>query len=330
MNGISIILCCYNSEKRLPVTLKHIADQKVVDTLNWEVVVVNNNSSDHTVAVAKNTWIALGSPAPLIVVDEKQPGLSFAREKGISQAKYDILLWCDDDNWLCEAYMETAFSIMQDDQQIGALGGWCEAAFETDKPKWFDTYAKYFAVSKQGRKSGDITEKKGCVYGAGMVIRKSHHSDLKGVGYDNLLKGRVGKSLSSGEDTEYCYALRLIGKKIWFDERLFFTHFMTEGRLSLAYVSRMRKAMTYSNFILWPYLDLLEGKKQSKNDFIKAALKGMPLKPIKKIAALLMGTMEQKESAKKYFRHLNYRLFYFATYRRNLQRVKSWRSKFSS
>ncbi|REE81993.1 glycosyltransferase involved in cell wall biosynthesis [Lutibacter oceani] len=323
MKGVSIIICCYNSAKRLPETLAHLANQQVNGSFNWELIIVNNNSSDNTVSLAKAIWDNLGTPAPLIVVDEVQPGLAFARVKGINQAIYDVLLWCDDDNWLCDTYMKTAFDIMEQNTQIGALGGWCEATFETEKPKWFDNYAKYFAVSKQGKQSGDITYNKGCVYGAGMVLRKSHYFKLKSLGFQQLLKGRVGKSLSSGEDTEYCYALRLLGKKMWFDERLYFKHFMTDGRLSLDYVSRLRKAMAYSNFILWPYLDILNKKPKTKQDFLKAALKGMPIIPIKKVGALLVGTYEQKEIAKRYFRNLGYQLFNYAIYKRNIEFLKS-------
>jgi GT2 family glycosyltransferase len=240
-------------------------------------------------------------------------------------AKYDTLLWCDDDNWLSDIYVQTAFDIMNNNSTIGALGGWCEAAFETEKPQWFNIYGRYFAVSKQGKRSGDITRKKGCVYGAGMVLRKSHWLQLQSLGFKHLLKDRVGASLSSGGDTEYCYALRLLGYKMWYDERLYFKHFMSQGRLSLNYVSRMRKAMAYSNFMLWPYLDLLNEKPQTRLDFIKSALKGFPVLPIKKTGALLIGNYEQKEVAKRYLRNLRYKLFYYSKYKQNMFVLKSWK-----
>src|SRR5690606_25368384 len=111
-------------------------------------------------------------------------------------------------------------------------------------------------------------------YGAGMVLRKSHNTELKALGFKQLLNDRKGQSLSSGGDTEYCYALRLLGYKMWYDERLYFQHYMTDGRLSLDYVSRLRKAMAHSNFMLWPYLDVLRGHTRTKKDFLKEALKG--------------------------------------------------------
>jgi len=324
INGISLILCCHNSAKRLPETLKHIAAQRFIKYLAWEVIIINNNSTDSTDQTAQDVWKTLKSPAPLTVFKETKPGLSYAREKGIQVAKYDILLWCDDDNWLCNTYVETAYEVMNANPSIGALGGWCEAAFEIEKPEWFDAQAKYFAVSKQGRQSGEITNKKGCVYGAGMVLRKSHWLQLKEQGFKHLLTDRVGKQLSSGGDTEYCYALRLIGYKIWYDERLYFQHFMTSQRLSLNYVSSIRRAMLASNFTLWPYLDILKGCSRSRSDFMKEAIKDMPRLLLRKTGAFLFGTYEQKEKAKRYFRLLKLRLFHYSEYRHNLESIKDW------
>ena len=60
MKGISIIICCYNSAKRLHETLKHLALQQVSDTIHWEVILVNNNSTDATTQIALEIWNGLG------------------------------------------------------------------------------------------------------------------------------------------------------------------------------------------------------------------------------------------------------------------------------
>lgn len=168
MKGISIIICCYNSAKCLHHTLAHIAKQQV--GVEWELILVNNNSTDNTAALADEIWESLGAPVSLKVVDEIQAGLSHAREKGMQEAKYDLFLWCDDDNWLSVTYVQTAFDIMKTHPDISALRGWCEATFETEKPEWFDKQARFFAVSNQRKYSGYITQKKSCVYGAGMHL----------------------------------------------------------------------------------------------------------------------------------------------------------------
>ena len=170
----------------LPKTLQHLANQKTTVAFKWELIIVNNNSTDGTASLAKQIWKTYNTSVSLRVVNEEQSGLSFARERGMHEAVYDTVVWCDDDNWLCDNYLQTAYTIMDSNSDIGALGGWCEAAFETEKPSWFDTQSKYVAVSKQGKKSGDITNKKGCVYGAGMVLRKSHWLQLKKIGFPKL------------------------------------------------------------------------------------------------------------------------------------------------
>jgi len=42
--GVSVIICCYNSAKRLPETLRHLAKQKLDTAFPWEVVVIVDGS----------------------------------------------------------------------------------------------------------------------------------------------------------------------------------------------------------------------------------------------------------------------------------------------
>lgn len=326
--GVSVIICTYNGKSKLDATLSHLINQKL--NVPCEIVLVDNASTDGTKSFIEDWWATNNtSNITLRVFSQPIPGKSYAQDLGYAKANFEYLLVCDDDNWLCSSYIQTAYDIMEQDMQIGALGGWCEAVFESPKPNWFDVHAKYFAVSKQGTKSGDITNKKGCLYGAGMMLRKSHWLELKRIGFEHLLSCRKGDSLSSGGDTEYCFALRLLGYEIWYDDRLYFKHFMTSGRLNLAYLSRLRKAMTYSNFVLWTYLDLLNGRTRTYKDFITQFIKGMPFVIIKKTGALLIGNYEQKQGAKHYFRLLYYLIFYYTLYQKNITFINSWHAKAS-
>lgn len=323
VKGVSIVLCTYNGKNRLEQTLKHLSKQKV--SVPCEIILVDNASTDGTKLFVDEWWKKNKHPnIGYHSFEQPVPGKSYAQDLGYDKSQYEYILVCDDDNWLCNTYVQTAFDVMEKDDQIGALGGWCEAVFEAEKPEWFDTYSRFYAVSKQGRRSGDITTKKGCLYGAGMMLRKSHWLQLKTVGFRHLLSCRKGESLSSGGDTEYSYALRLLGYSIWYDERLYFKHYMTANRLTLNYLVRLRKAMAFSNFILWSYLDLLKQIPQSRQDFLKATLKRMPLLLIKKLGAIIFGTYEQKVLANLYFKKMGYRLFSYSVYRNNISFIKSW------
>ena len=104
-NGVSVIICCYNSSERLFETLSHLKSQKT-NNLNWEIIVVDNASTDDTFHVAEQMLRSSGLQYQ--IVKEPIPGLINARLKGETVSQYEFLLYCDDDNWLpitCRGFM---------------------------------------------------------------------------------------------------------------------------------------------------------------------------------------------------------------------------------
>src|SRR5690606_10885647 len=99
----------------------------------------------------------------------------------------------------------------------------------------------------------------------------------------------------SGGDTEYCYALRLLGYKIWYDERLHFFHYMLAKRVNIEYVSRVRKAISYSNFVCFAYIDEILNKENNKETLWARIKKDLKNNPKNKIKNRLMGNFEEKE-----------------------------------
>lgn len=321
--GVSIVISTYNGTKTLGLTLKYLAEQEC--TCPCEIVLVDNASTDGTKDFCDAWWNEHGNESIMYrSFFQPIPGKSHAQEMGYSEAAYEYLLVCDDDNLLDKDYVQLSFEIMEADESIGALGGWCDAMFEGEKPQWFDTYQKYFAVGKQGEISGDVTNKKGCLYGAGMVIRKSHWLQLNQLGFKPLLTCRKGDSLSSGGDTEYCFALRLLGYRIWYDDRLHFFHYMLAKRVNLEYVSRVRKAISYSNFVCEPYLDELSNSENNRGVLRKKLKKELRKNLLKKIKNRFKNNFEQKETSKEYFRRLYNLIFRQADYLKNRNSIKKW------
>ena len=229
--------------------------------MQWEVVVVNNASSDETAQVAAKLWQELGSPTALRVVDEPIPGLSRARERGIASAQYPTLVFVDDDNWLDEHYVRNASETLRAYPEVAVIGASIRARFEVPPPPWFPQVQHFFAIGAQGPHEGDITEQKPHVAGAGMVVRKSALEDLKRQKFKPLLVGRQGAAASSGEDYEICYALALAGWRIWYDSRLKLTHFIPAQRLSNAYLWRLADGIRRAGPVLACYEIALCGTK---------------------------------------------------------------------
>src|SRR5260221_11052912 len=104
-SGISVIVCCFNSATRISPTLKHLYNQKNISSSSWEIIIINNCSTDNTTEKATQVWDSFSSNKPSFkIVNESTPGLSVARQKGIDESYYDYVLFCDDDNWLEENY----------------------------------------------------------------------------------------------------------------------------------------------------------------------------------------------------------------------------------
>lgn len=251
--GVSVIICCYNSAARLPKTLAHLARQIVPSSIPWEIIVVNNASTDETASVAGRVWREAGSSARMRIVDEPNAGLSRARERGVAVARFETIVFVDDDNWLEPDYCNHARERLKNQPLIGGLGGFIEPHFEGPTPSWFASLQSLYAVGPQAPFSGDITDIKPHLAGAGLVLRKSAYDRLRASGFTFLLTGRCGSQLVSGEDTELCYALALSGYRIWYDEDLRLVHFMPHARLTRDYVLTLADRIEASSQVAMLY-----------------------------------------------------------------------------
>jgi glycosyltransferase involved in cell wall biosynthesis len=236
--GISIIICCYNSSSRIERTLEYIRNQKIDNSIDFEVIIVNNASSDDTELVCRKYLEK--SKLDFSIVNEPNPGLSNARIAGVSAAKYEYLLFCDDDNFLCDTYLKQGYEILNKQQNIIILGGYGMPIFEDNEPSWFSKYALNFACGPVNKALEDssinfVNE----TYGAGMFIRKLFFNDLKKILFSSLLTGRRGNSLMSGEDSEYFIIANALGYKIAVDVRLRFGHLMPKSRMTLTYLRKL-------------------------------------------------------------------------------------------
>ena len=92
---ISVILCTYNRCQSLAKTLESIAVSVLPESVEWEVVVVDNNSKDQTREVIED--FCRRNAGRFRYIHESQQGLSHARNAGIREARGEILAFTDDD-----------------------------------------------------------------------------------------------------------------------------------------------------------------------------------------------------------------------------------------
>ncbi|HNP06964.1 MAG TPA: glycosyltransferase [Cyclobacteriaceae bacterium] len=260
MIGVSIIVCCYNSSTRLPETLSRLAKQEISDEIPMEVIVVDNASTDDTTEHALRLWQRYNSTIPLLVVKEEREGLSYARRCGVDQSNYDILIFCDDDNWLPEDYAVKAYHLMQKDDKIGVIGGFGKAVFESKKPPWFDFFQSYYAVGEQESNISVDINRFRYLYGAGMIVNKIVLQELYSKGFTNFSTDRIGSKLVSGGDIELCLAIQILGYKVSYEKTLCFHHLISATKLNFKYCAKLVSGIGYSSDLLFPYLKLYNNK----------------------------------------------------------------------
>jgi glucosyl-dolichyl phosphate glucuronosyltransferase len=129
---ITVAICTFNRAESLRRTLDSVARMVVPTDLAWELVIVNNNSTDHTDEVISEYFEQL----PVKREFEPQPGHSIARNRAIDAAKGEYIVWTDDDvivdaNWL-KAYAE-AFRQWPD---AAVFGGRIIPRFAIPAAKW--------------------------------------------------------------------------------------------------------------------------------------------------------------------------------------------------
>src|SRR5690242_10033318 len=136
MDGLSqaaIVIPTFNRAELLGATLARIADAKPRLT-SWEVVVVDNNSTDATRAVVES--IAGRYPAPLRYVFEGAQGRSHALNRGIASTDAPILIFTDDDVIVGDGWVDAAAAPLADGSEIEYTGGPVRPIWESPRPKW--------------------------------------------------------------------------------------------------------------------------------------------------------------------------------------------------
>ena len=109
---LSIVIPVYNEEHHLAACLDAIAAQSIMPD---EVIVVDNNSTDKTVEVAKKY--------PFVrVIQEPNQGIVNARNAGFNAAKTDIIGRVDADNIVAKTWVQHVLELFKDDLVAAVTG----------------------------------------------------------------------------------------------------------------------------------------------------------------------------------------------------------------
>ena len=129
---ISVVVPTYNRSQLLERALLSLFSQQT--DLSFEIIVVDNNSSDATTDTVES--LIAKSPVPLRLIHEPRQGNAYARNTGIEQAHAPIVAFLDDDVVADENWVSTIKATFDRAPQISFVGGRILPHWEGDPPSW--------------------------------------------------------------------------------------------------------------------------------------------------------------------------------------------------
>ncbi len=286
--GVSLIVCCYNSEKLINRPLEAILKQQT--NVPCEVIIVDNNCTDNTLALVRKIYKMSGSGIHLAIVEEPTPGVGHARRRGFSEAKYSYISFIDDDNIISNNWVNTIYDLFRRNPEVGIFGSSNEALIlDSSEPAWFDKVKGAYACDAQGSDLEELTITRKYVYGAGMCVRGEILAEVYDIKLPFYLSGRRGRKLLSGDDSELGMRAILLGYKMYCSDKLKLKHIIPNKRLTWSYFRKMSEGHSRSSIVLQIYSRLIQSNK--------------PLEKRQILMELIDGWREYIKSYK--FRHIN-------------------------
>lgn len=189
MNGISVIVPVYESEKYLDRCVQSILNQTYQD---FELILVDDGSPDNSPLLC-DKWAE--NDSRVYVIHKENGGASSARNAGLKIAKGRWIAFADSDDWLDRTALKTLYDLANQYNVPMAIGGMRVVQKYTDASIVMKQNAKVLSnadlMSRFFRLNGEPDTHSVC----GAIIRRDILEDY------SFIEGRMN------EDVETCYYL---------------------------------------------------------------------------------------------------------------------------
>ncbi|MBR6017176.1 MAG: glycosyltransferase family 2 protein [Paludibacteraceae bacterium] len=232
---LTVIICTYNRAKYIGALLESIAANDL-DKKAYEVVLVDNNCTDNTREICE-AFASAHKDVQFRYAVEPEQGLSAARNKGIREAKGDLIVYVDDDALVDPHYLRDYVEWFAAHPQTMACGGPIEPLYETEEPKWMTPYTK--ALLTAWMNYGDKVREypKGRYPGGGNAAYRKEVFDK--VGLFNTALGRKGGNLMGSEEKDIFDKMHAQGMQVLYLPTPILHHCIPQTKLEKDYFDRL-------------------------------------------------------------------------------------------
>jgi glucosyl-dolichyl phosphate glucuronosyltransferase len=244
--NITVVICTYNRSGSLATTLTSVAAMAVSESVEWEVLVVDNNSTDKTRDLCER--FCGRYPGRFRYLFEPQQGLSHARNAGIREARGQIIAFTDDDVTVETTWLQNLTADLLNEEWAGA-GGRILPARQFTLPKWLSARTLReggaLPIFDAGETECSLNQ---APYGANMAYRKCM---FKRYGLFRTELGRQGDNLISSEDVEFGRRLLQAGERLRYVSSATVYHAVSEERLCREYFQSWWFGLGRSSVLLY-------------------------------------------------------------------------------
>jgi glycosyltransferase involved in cell wall biosynthesis len=270
----SVVIPTFNGAARLPRVFAALVAQTAPDG-SFEVVVIDNASTDATSAVARSDHAVAQLRARGVtvrVIAEPRQGLTFARIAGVAAARSDAVCFLDDDNLPDPDYLENGIAAFAD-RSLGLAISRVRPRLETAPPPSVTRRLHLLAINDfyMGDQPVDYgaSATPAPTIGAGLWVRRSVF--LKAVPWEHpelLMPDRVGQRLVSGGDIELGVLIGKAGYRRAYEPTLRLVHEIPSRRIETAYLRGLIAGIVRSELTMHEKYD---GAKFGLHDQVIAA-----------------------------------------------------------
>jgi glucosyl-dolichyl phosphate glucuronosyltransferase len=232
---ITIAICTYNRAGYLKDTLDDLSEQ-TISLRQYEILVVNNNSNDGTDMVCE-IFSRTRPEFNFRWVDERNQGLSYARNRAAREAAAPVIIYIDDDVHLPETFVQQALEYIEKRPSTMCAGGRIFVSFdkEENEPDWIPAeLMPMFGLHDLGD-NDQLYPPSNFPRGGNMMIRRTV---FDAFGYFDTQLGRSGKILLGSEEKAFFDRIRKNGVELHYWAKLELTHRIGSARLEKEYLKK--------------------------------------------------------------------------------------------
>ena len=227
---VTVVICTFNRARLLDAALEAMSHLRVPPGVGWELLVVDNNSSDDTPGVIS----AHASRLPLRGIRETAQGLSHARNRGLGEANGSLIAYTDDDTLVDVNWLASLLDARGRFPGAAAFGGpiapWFPVRPDAAVAAAFPVAGTGFCALDYGLDLAPLAADRE-IYGANMAFDTG---TIRPLGFRTDL-GMTGTTPGFSEETHLVHRLRSAGQDVIWVPAMKVRHFVDPSRLTVRY-----------------------------------------------------------------------------------------------